>query len=140
MALCISTYITAPNGIHSQQVVAMAKLKLDHLLCSAEVAQLLLLGVTALLDQVFQQQRVFTHPLDGLQQVGRQVHLVPELQLLILGERHTERIIIMVLLFFLQINFEYGSTYAKVKDVMGRANCGSIMFSGMLFSTCVDVH
>lgn len=67
----------------------MAKLKLDHLLCSAEVTQLLLLGLTALLDQVFEQQCIFAHPLDGLQQVGRQVHFVPELQLLILG-RHSE--------------------------------------------------
>ena len=80
----ITAYITAPNSIHSQPVVAMTKLKFDYLLCGAEVTQLLLPGRTALLDQVFEQQCIFTHPLDGLQQVGRQVHFVTELQLLIL--------------------------------------------------------
>ncbi|TNN78366.1 hypothetical protein EYF80_011350 [Liparis tanakae] len=74
----------------------MAKLKLDQLLCGAEVAELLLLGLTALLDQVFQQQRVFTHPLDGLQQVGRQVHLVSELQLLILGTDNGAQVLLKV--------------------------------------------
>lgn len=63
----------------------MAQLELDHVLGRAEVTQLLLLRLAALLDQVFEQQGVLAHPLDGLQQVGRQVHLVPELQLLILG-------------------------------------------------------
>ncbi|KAF3839835.1 hypothetical protein F7725_018552 [Dissostichus mawsoni] len=100
-AHAFSTYITTTNGIHGQQVVAMAKLKLDHLLCGAEVAQLLLLGLTALLDQVFQQQSVFTHPLDGLQQVGGQVHLVPELHLHVL-EGETLRIIMMVSLLLLR--------------------------------------
>lgn len=82
--LVISAYIAASDGVHGQQVVAVAQLKLDHLLSGAEVAQLLLLGLAALFDQVFEQQSVFAHPLDGLQQVGRQVHLVPELQLLVL--------------------------------------------------------
>lgn len=63
----------------------MAELELDHVLGRAEVTQLLLLRLTALLDQVFEQQGVLAHALDGLQQVGGQVHLVPELQLLILG-------------------------------------------------------
>ena len=67
----------------------MAELELDHLLGSAQVAELLLLRRTALLDQVLEQQRVLAHPLDGLQQVGGQVHLVPELQLLVLGVSRT---------------------------------------------------
>lgn len=53
-AVRISTHITAPNGIHGQQVVAVAKLKLDQLLCGAQVTQFLLLGLAALLNQVFQ--------------------------------------------------------------------------------------
>lgn len=72
LRLCVCvlhTYITPPNGIHSQQVVAVAKLKLDHLLCGAEVTQFLLLRLAALLYQVFEQQGIFTHPLNGLQEV-----------------------------------------------------------------------
>lgn len=80
----ITTYITAANSIHGEQVIAVAKLKLDHVLSRAQVAQLLLLRLAALLDQVLQQERVFAHPLDGLQQIGGQVHLVPELHLFIL--------------------------------------------------------
>jgi len=92
------TYITPTNSIHGKQVVAMAKLKLDHLLCGAEVTQLLLLGMAALLYQIFKQQCIFTHPLNGLQQVRRQIHLVSELHLLIL-ERETVSRIIVVLVF-----------------------------------------
>lgn len=80
----ITTYITAANSIHGQQVIAVAKLKLDHVLSRAQVTQLLLLRLAALLDQVLQQERIFAHPLDGLQQIGGQVHLVSELHLLIL--------------------------------------------------------
>ena len=96
-----ATYITAPNGIHGQQVIAVAELKLDHLLCGAEVTQLLLLRVTALVNQIFEQQGIFTHPLNGLQQVRRQIHLVPELHLLILEGETVCRI--AVVLFFLYI-------------------------------------
>lgn len=65
--LCLITaYITSTNRVHSQQVIAVAKLKFDHVLCCAEVTQLLLLRLAALLDQVFEQQSVFAHPLDGL--------------------------------------------------------------------------
>ena len=64
----------------------MAELELDHFLGSAQVAELLLLGRAALLDQVLEQQGVLAHSLDGLQQVRGQVHLVPKLQLLVLGE------------------------------------------------------
>ena len=115
MALCPCTYITAPNGIHRQQVVAMAKLKLDHLLSCPQVTQFLLLGMAALLDQVFQQQGIFTHPLDWLQQVRRQVHLVPELQLFVL-DTYTVRINTAVshsryfcfLVYCLQLNDKLG--------------------------------
>lgn len=78
------TYIASADSVHGEKVVAVAKLKFDHVFCRAEVAQLLLLRLTALLDQVFEQQGIFAHPLDGLQQVGSQVHLVPQLDLFVL--------------------------------------------------------
>lgn len=81
----LCSYITAPNGVHRQQIVAVAKLKLDHLLGGAKVAQLLRLWLAALLDEVLEQQRIFTHPLDGLEQVGCQVHFVTQIELFILG-------------------------------------------------------
>ena len=83
---CIEAYVAALDGVHSQEVVAMAELELDHLLGGAQIAELLLLRRAALLDQVLEQQGVLAHPLDGLQQVGGQVHLVPKFQLLVLGE------------------------------------------------------
>ncbi len=70
------TYIAAADGVHGQQVVPVAQLELDHLLRCSEVSELLLLRLTALLDQILQEESVFTHPLDGLQQVRRQVHLI----------------------------------------------------------------
>lgn len=84
------THIAATDCIHRQQVVPVAKLKPHHLLSSAKVTQLLLLRVAALLYQIFEQQCVFAHPLNGLQQVGRQIHLVSQLQLLILDKQMEE--------------------------------------------------
>lgn len=65
----VPTYITASNGIHSQQVVAMPQLELDHLLCCAEVTKLLLLGLATFFDQIFEQKCIFAHPLNGFQQI-----------------------------------------------------------------------
>lgn len=76
------TYVTVTDGIHGQQVISMTELKLHHLLSSTEIAQLLLLCLTALLGQVLQEQGIFAHPLNGFQQVGGQVHLIPQLHLL----------------------------------------------------------
>lgn len=76
------TYVTVTDGIHGQQVISMSELKLHHLLSRTEIAQLLLLCLAALLDQVLQEKGVFAHPLDRFQQVGGQVHLIPQLHLL----------------------------------------------------------
>lgn len=79
-----STYITSTDGVHGEQVISVAQLELDHLFSCSEVSELLLLRVTALLNQILQEKSVFTHPLDRLQQVGRQVHLIAQLHLFIL--------------------------------------------------------
>lgn len=88
-----STYITSTDGVHGEQVVSVAQLELDHLFSCSEVSELLLLRVTALLNQILQEKSVFTHPLDRLQQVGRQVHLIAQLHLFILKTtwRHSEK-------------------------------------------------
>lgn len=77
-----STHIAFPDGVHGQQVVAVAKLELDHVGGVLQRSKLRLLSAAHLLGEVREQQGVFTHPLDGLQQVGRQVHLIAQLQLL----------------------------------------------------------
>lgn len=82
-------YIAAADGVHGQQVVPVAQLELDHVLRWSEVSELLLLRLTALLDQILQEESVFTHPLDGLQQVRSQVHLIAQLQLLVLQSTGT---------------------------------------------------
>lgn len=116
--LCLPiTYITSSNGVHSQQIIPMAELKLDHLFCSAKVTQLLLLGLAALFYQVFEQQCIFTHPLNGLQQVGCQVHLIPELHLLILEEE----IIITVLNTAWIEKKELPSLHSWVCDILTKA-------------------
>lgn len=85
-----STYITSTDGVHGQEVVPVAQLELDHLFSCSEVSELLLLRVTALLNQILQEKSVFTHPLDGLQKVGRQVHLIAQLHLLVLKTTRTQ--------------------------------------------------
>lgn len=60
----------------------MPQLEAHHLLRGSQVDQLLLLGLPALLDEVLQEEGVLAHALDGLQEVGGQVHLVPQLHLL----------------------------------------------------------
>lgn len=60
----------------------MLQLEAHHLLRCSQVCQLLLLGLPTLLDEVFEEQCVLAHALDGLQEVGGQVHLVSQLHLL----------------------------------------------------------
>lgn len=77
------THVAVPDGVHGQQVVAVAKLELDHVGGGQKRRQLRLLSrALLLLDEVGEQQRVLAHPLDRLQQVGRQVHLVAQFHLL----------------------------------------------------------
>lgn len=64
----------------------MAKLELDHVGGGLQRHKLHLLSRAHLLHEVSEQQCVFAHPLNGLQQVGRQVHLISQLQLLPLHE------------------------------------------------------
>ena len=70
----------------------MAKLEVDGVSGGLQGAEallllllLLLLGGAELLQEVLQEERVLTHPLDGLQQVGGQIQPVPQDQLLHLG-------------------------------------------------------
>ena len=86
------THVTEPDGVHGQQVVAVAKLEVDGVSGGLQGAEallllllLLLLGGAELLQEVLQEERVLTHPLDGLQQVGGQIQPVPQDQLLHLG-------------------------------------------------------
>ena len=72
------------DGVHGQQVVAVAELEVDDLQGGLDLGHLSGLSWTALPHHVLQQQAVLTDPLHGLQQVGPQVHLVPQLQLLLL--------------------------------------------------------
>lgn len=81
------TYVTVSNGVHGQQVVSMAKLELDHIGGRLQCRKLRLLCHAHLLHEVSEEQRVFAHPLNGLQQVGGQVHLIAQLQLLPLQEQ-----------------------------------------------------
>lgn len=81
------THVAVSDGVHGQEVVTVAKLELDHVGGSQQCCQLRLLSGAHLLDEVSQQQRVLAHPLDRLQQVGRQIHLVAQLCLLPLGGR-----------------------------------------------------
>lgn len=84
-------YITLVDGIHGQQVVSMAELEVDDLQGGLDLSQLSGLSRTALPHHVLQQQAVLTDPLHGLQQVGPQVHFVPELQLLLLVKGRGEQ-------------------------------------------------
>lgn len=82
----MDAYVTVADGIHGEQIVAVAQLEADHILGGSKFPQLLLLGraEAGLLDRVLEQERVLTHALHGLQQVGVQVHLVTQLLLLVL--------------------------------------------------------
>lgn len=102
----MQTYVAIPKGVHRQQVVPMAQLEphhllgrpqvrlpLDHRLHAVVLLVLVLLAghvlreVGPCLHQLLQEQRVLAHPLYRLQQVTREVHLVTELELLLLEER-----------------------------------------------------
>lgn len=63
----------------------MAEVELDHVGGGMKRGKLRLLSHTHLLDEVSEQESIFTHPLHRLQQVGRQVHLITQLHLLPLG-------------------------------------------------------
>lgn len=73
------------DGIHGQQVVAMAQLELDDLQCGLDLSHLSGLCWTTVPHHVLQQQAVLTDALHRLQQVRPQVHLIPKLQLLLLS-------------------------------------------------------
>lgn len=78
------SYITVVDGIHGQQVVAVAELEMDDLQCSLNLSHLSGLSRTTLPHHVLQQQAILTDPLHRLEQVRPEVHLVPQLQLLLL--------------------------------------------------------
>lgn len=85
------THVTVSDGVHGEQVVAVAKLELDHAGGGLQRGVLRLLSSSHLLHEVGEEQSVFTHPLDRLQQVGGQIHLIPQLHLLPLGGERKER-------------------------------------------------
>lgn len=71
-ALFLQVDIALPDRVHGQKIVAVSQLELDHALGLPQV-----LGVAfGHLHQLLQQQRVFAHPLHGLQQVTGQIHSV----------------------------------------------------------------
>lgn len=72
------------NGVHGQQVVAMAELEMDDLQGNFDLSHLSVLSWPTLPHHVLQQQAVLTDPLHRLQQVGPEVHLITQLQLLLL--------------------------------------------------------
>lgn len=61
------SYITVVDGVHGQQVVAMAKLEMDDLQRGLDISHLSAVSGTALPHHVMKQQAVFTDPLHGLQ-------------------------------------------------------------------------
>ena len=63
----------------------MAQLEAHHLLRRQEVRELRRVA-RARLDDLLQQERVLAHALDRLQQIAGEIHLVPQLLLLLLGE------------------------------------------------------
>lgn len=62
-------YITVVDGVHGQQVVAMAKLEMDDLQRGLDISHLSAVSGTTLPHHVLKQQAVFTDPLHGLQEV-----------------------------------------------------------------------
>lgn len=70
----------------------MVKLEVDDLQCCLDLRDLSELFWSTLPHHVLQQQAVLTDALHRLQQVGPQVHLIPQLQLLLLKrqQRKTE--------------------------------------------------
>ncbi len=79
------SYITVEDGVHGQQVVAVAELELDDLQSGFDLSHLSSLCRATLPHHVLQQQAVLTDPLYRLQQVRPQIHLIPKLQLLLLA-------------------------------------------------------
>lgn len=80
----VRPYITVLDGVHGQEVVAVAKLVMDDLQGGLDLGHLSGLSGTAVCHHVLQQQAVFTDPLNGLQQVRPQVHFIAQFQLLLL--------------------------------------------------------
>lgn len=78
------SYITVVYGVHGQQVVAVAQLVMDDFQSSFDLSHLPGLSRSTLPHHVLQQQAVLTDPLHRLQQVRPEVHLIPQLQLLLL--------------------------------------------------------
>lgn len=79
-----SSYVTVMDGVHGQQVVAVAELEMDNLQSGLDLSHLSGLSRTTLPHHVLQQQAVLTDPLHRLQQVRPEVHLIPQRQLLLL--------------------------------------------------------
>lgn len=77
------THVTALDGVHGQQVIAVSQLETHKALGSPQGTQLLH-GPPAGPRQLLQQQCVLAHALDRLQQVGGQVQVVPQHLLLVL--------------------------------------------------------
>lgn len=82
-ALLLHVHVAVAQRVHGEQVVTVAKLEADHLLGGDEVRvfRLLVRGRPEFLEQLFEQQGVLAHPLDRLEEVAGQVHLVSELGL-----------------------------------------------------------
>lgn len=90
------SYITVLDGVHGQEVVAMAKLEMDDLQCGFDLGHLSGLSWPTICHHVLQEQAVFTDPLNGLQQVRPQVHFIAQFQLLLLEREEKNAVIIAV--------------------------------------------
>lgn len=67
------------DGVHGQQVVAVAELEVDDLQGGLDLSHLSGLSRATLPHHVLQQQAVLADPLHRLQQVRPQIHLIPQL-------------------------------------------------------------
>lgn len=90
------SYITVLDGVHGQEVVAMAKLEMDDLQCGFDLGHLSGLSWPTICHHVLQEQAVFTDPLNGLQEVRPQVHFIAQFQLLLLEREEKKAVIIAV--------------------------------------------
>lgn len=79
------------DGIHGQEVVAVAKLEINDFQSGFDFGQLFGLSWTTFQRHVLQQQAIFADPLHGLQQVRPQVHFVPEFHLLLLEQEEQDQ-------------------------------------------------
>ena len=84
--LFLDVDVAVAQRVHGQQIVAVTQLEADHLLGGHQIGKFRLL-IAALLEQLFEEQRVFAHPLDRLKEVAGQVHLIAQFRLFPLLKR-----------------------------------------------------